>query len=144
MDPKLNPDPLEMLDPDPASMNPDPQHCHAAFIIAFFCIRYMAATLYIHLQMMQICLACLGCLDMCLQFVDRFRRVEDMLHRGLDLGTDPSTFRTFIPVIKSVKILHLEIRNPAFKICADPLPGLDLNANIFNSRKISTCTRYGY
>jgi hypothetical protein len=27
-------------------MNPDPQHCHAAFIFAFVCSRYMDAALY--------------------------------------------------------------------------------------------------
>jgi hypothetical protein len=58
LDLELDPVPnsLEMLHPDPHSdpdsMNPDPQHCHAAFIFAFVCYRYMVATLYIHLQIM--------------------------------------------------------------------------------------------
>jgi hypothetical protein len=40
-DPYLGPDSLEMPDPDPNSMNPDPQHCnHAIFKInLFWCDR---------------------------------------------------------------------------------------------------------
>jgi hypothetical protein len=45
-------------------------------------------------------------------------------------------------LLKNAKILHMKIRNPAFKISADPWPGLDLNADIFDSRKICTYTRY--
>jgi hypothetical protein len=39
---------------------------------------------------------------------------------GSTLGTDPSTFDTFIHLMKIAKILHLEIFNPAFKISAGP------------------------
>lgn len=48
-------------------------------------------------QLAQICLACLGNLDFCLQFVERSRRVEAMLQAGMDLDHIAAEISNFLP-----------------------------------------------